>query len=185
MSAVVNEVTKDQLWEAAQDDPEVARQVMLIRRAKRALGDRLAVMPTQVSRQTADRSQATENAWRDIDREFGLLGSAEVAAAVGKSGRSYASDRRKAGQLLAVRRGGHYFYPAFQLDASGPRQVIKALAEEAATLGVREASVLLWLMTPSTWWDGLGPAAANRPVDHLDASDQIVEAFRSTFGAEW
>lgn len=185
MSAAGNEITKDELWEAAQDDPEVARQVMLIRRAKRSLGDRLAVMPTQVSRQTADRAQATENAWRDIDREFGLLGSAEIAAAVGKSGRSYAADRRKVGQLLAVRRGGHYFYPAFQLDESGPLPVVKMLSGEAGRLGVREASVLLWLITSSTWWDGVGAEAADRPVDHLDDSELVLEAFRSTFGADW
>lgn len=53
--------------------------------------------------------------WADIGHLAG-----EVARAVGKSGRSYASDRRKASQLLAVRRGGHHFFPAFQLDASGP-----------------------------------------------------------------
>ncbi|MEV4900110.1 hypothetical protein AB0K08_02070 [Citricoccus sp. NPDC055426] len=185
MSAAANEDPGSSPLIEAQGDAEVVHQVLLIRQAKRVLGDTLATLPTQVTREAADRGQATENAWRDIDREFGLPSSAEVAHAVGKSGRSYASDRRKAGQLLAVRRGGHYSFPAFQLDESGPRPVIEQLALEAEHLQVREPSVLLWLATPSTWWDGLGSEAADRPVDHLDEPEQILDAFRSSFGVDW
>lgn len=184
MSATLGEITKDQLWEAAQEDPELIRQLMLNRQAKQALGTALSALPSQASPETAQRAQATENAWRDIGREFGLLSSTEIARAVGKSGRSYAFDRRHAGQLMAVKRGGHYFFPAFQLDASGPRPVIKMLVAEAKRLDVREASVLLWLVTPAIWWDGVGSAEANRPVDHLDDSDGVLAAFCSTFGAD-
>lgn len=90
------------------------------------------------------RAQATENVWRSIEQEFGLLSSSDVAGRVGKSGRSYAHDRRKAGKLLAVKRGARYFYPGFQLDASGPVPIIKSLADQAKRLGVREEITMLW-----------------------------------------
>jgi hypothetical protein len=185
MSAVPHEIPASEVLAAVQEDPELARVVMRNRQAKRILGAALSTLPTRVSPATAQRVQATENAWRDIEEEFGMLSSGEVAELVGKKGRSYAHDRRAAGQLLGVKRGGHYRYPAFEFDDSGPRPVVQKVAREAKELGVREASVLLWMVTPSTWWDGIGPDRANRPVDYLDSPDEVLAAFRSAFGSEW
>lgn len=176
------EVTKDQLWEQVEADPELARRILRRRRPEHEISEALVRLPRATTPEAAQRAQATENTWRAIDAEFGLLSSTDVADRVGKAGRSYAHQRRTAGQLLAVRRGGRDYYPGFQVTATGPSPVIADLATEARELGVREASVLLWMVAPATWWDGLGPDGTNRPVDHLDRPEEILAAFHSTFG---
>lgn len=176
------QLAKDQLWEEVQNDPEVLRRIRRRRRPERETSEALARLPHTTTPEVAQRAQATENTWRNIEKEFGLLTSAEVADRVGKAGRSYAHQRRTNGDLLAVRRGGRDYYPGFQVTPTGPVPLMAELAAEASELGVREASVLLWMVAPATWWDGLGPESDNRPVDHLDDPDEVLAAFRSTFG---
>lgn len=54
--------------------------------------------------------QATENAWRRMEEEFGLITGAQVPSHSGSSqGRGgFASHQRKAGKLLGIKRGNAY-----------------------------------------------------------------------------
>lgn len=175
-------VILEEVLDLAKHDPELIRRIMDRRIPERETSEALSRLERTTTPETAQRAQATENQWRAMDKEFGLLTSSQVADRVGKSGRSYTHARHKAGELLKVRRGGHDYYPGFQVSETGPEPVMAKLAELAEQFNVREASVLLWMVAPATWWDGLGPDEANRPVDHMDDPEQIVAAFRSTFG---
>ncbi|WP_372698791.1 hypothetical protein [Arthrobacter sp. JSM 101049] len=151
--------------------------------AAHALKSRLATLVADHSPEQASRAQAAESAWRSIDREFGLLSGAEVAQRCGSTstGRSsYATDARRSGRLLAVKRLNRYLYPAFQLGPDGPLEVIATLKAAADRLDVGEEATLLWLTAPTTWWD-----ADSRPVDHLDDPDGILAAFAAHYGASW
>lgn len=152
-------------------------------RAATALRRTLISLDDEVSPQQAHRSQATENAWRQMERTFGLLTSREVAERVGsaaKSGGSYASDARRHGRLMGVQRLNRLLYPAFQFGPKGPLEVIRDLRSAAEELDVTEESALLWMTAPTTWWgDG------SRPVDHLDQPEEVTRAFRDHYGTEW
>lgn len=176
--------TKEDVYRLVEADPEFAYRLMAAREPVFELKEAVAALPHTTSPETAQRIQATENAWRSVGEEFGLLTATEVAARVGKAGRSYTHQRRRAGELLAVRRGGRDYYPGFQVTPEGPIPVMAQLAQLAAELEVREASVLLWMVGPTTWWVGANSDQADRPVDHLDDPTEIVKAFRSTFG-DW
>lgn len=129
------------------------------------------------------RAQAAESAWRAMDREFGLLTAIEVArhCGSGATGRSsYASDARRSGRLLAVKRLNRYLYPAFQLGTTGPLELIGTLKAASDRLDVGEEAVLLWMTSATTWWD-----EDSRPVDHLDDPEGVVAAFGSHYGASW
>lgn len=97
--------------------------------------------------------QATENVWRAIEAEFGLLSSTEVSTAVGCStpNRSFAYDQRKAGRLIAVSRPEGLRYPGFQFDPVNRtvRRVKKDLVSAARNAGRSAASLTLWLNTPT------------------------------------
>lgn len=133
--------------------------------------------PTPAQRQ---RAQATEDAWHALEDEFGLLGASEVAGRMGWTEADVHTAHRT-GQLLAVHRGGQPLFPGYQLGPDRPRPVFHQLRKTADRLDVREASVLLWMITPTTWWSMEG----TRPVDHLEDPAQIVRAFKSHFGVEW
>jgi hypothetical protein len=148
-----------------------------------ALGPVLANVETPVSPQLARSLQATENVWRDMQEEFGLLSSREVSELVGSRSpnRSYASDQRSKGKLLAIKRPGGLRYPGFQFD---PRlHVIRPVMEElikvAAEADNSEADLALWLYIPTGYLDG------DRPVDRLDDTETVVDAARQSFNVEW
>lgn len=162
-------------------EAEVLRRLDHQVRASSALGASLADLQHAATPEQAYRAQTTENVWRQMASEFGLLTAEQIAEHVGASGtRSYASDARRHGRLLGVKRRNRILYPAFQLTESGPLPVIRELVELAATLDVRERSILLWLTAPTTWW---GDDA--RPVDHLDEPEALIRAFRSHFVTTW
>ncbi|MDQ6740900.1 MAG: hypothetical protein M3021_11240, partial [Actinomycetota bacterium] len=100
----------------AQRSSRVVAAAVRMELSIQSLGPALAAIETPVSPQLARSLQATENAWREIREEFGLLSSTELSRAVGSSSpnRSYASDQRNAGNLLAVKRPGGMKYPGFQ-----------------------------------------------------------------------
>jgi hypothetical protein len=125
------------------------------------------------------RFAATEQAWREIEAEFGLLTAEEVADRIGWSVDEVQTAHRN-GHILAVHRGGQFLFPGFQLKTDGIHQAFARLRRAAAHLDVREASVLLWMISPTTWWTIEG----SRPVDHLD-DPKVVAAFESRFGVEW
>lgn len=160
--------------------------LMLVRdqlRAAHALRSNLTTLVANYTPEQVARAQSAESAWRSIDREFGLLSGVEVAQRCGSSstGRSsYATDVRRSGRLLAVKRLNRYLYPAFQLGPAGPLEVIATLKTAADRLEVGEEATLLWLTAPTTWW-----GEGSRPVDHLDEPDDVVAAFDSHYGAGW
>lgn len=171
------------------EDLDVASATELVRRirgelrAAHGLRISLSKLDTQATPAQAYRAQATENAWRTIEREFGLLTATEVAARAGgnaSAGRTYASDARRNGRLLGVKRLNRVLYPDFQFGPTGPLPVVRDLRVAADELDIDEATVLLWLTAPTTWW---GDDA--RPVDHLDEPGAVLSAFRSHFGTSW
>lgn len=171
------------------EDLDVNTAAELVRRirgeltAARSLRVSLSQLDSQATPAQAYRAQATENAWRAMDREFGLLSATEAAARTGgksSAGRTYASDARRNGRLLGVKRLNRVLYPDFQFGPEGPLPVIRDLRTAADELDIDEATVLLWLTAPTTWW---GDDA--RPVDHLDDPGAVLSAFRSHFGTIW
>lgn len=151
--------------------------------AARSLKSSLTLLDADYSAEQVSRAHATESAWRSIDREFGLLTAAEVAqrsgsASMGRS--SYASDARRSGRLLAVKRLNRNLYPAFQLGPHGPRAVVSQLKKAGDRFEVGEEAILLWMTAPTTWWD-----EDSRPVDHLDDPEGVLAAFTSHYGSAW
>ncbi|WP_417233707.1 hypothetical protein [Arthrobacter sp.] len=143
----------------------------------------LAQLDADYSPEQVSRAHTTESAWRSIDTEIGLLTATEVAqrCGSGSTGRSsYASDARRGGRLLGVKRLNRYLYPAFQLGPTGPRAVVAKLKKAGDLLEVGEEAILLWMTAPTTWWDG-----ESRPVDHLDDPEGVVAAFTSHYGSTW
>ncbi|NMR30921.1 hypothetical protein [Crystallibacter degradans] len=77
-----------------------------LHRSMDAIRPALASLPLPVSPQVMAGMQSTENAWRAIEAEFAMLTGSQVGELLGSraTGRSsYASDKRKAGQLIGVR----------------------------------------------------------------------------------
>ncbi|WP_404290985.1 hypothetical protein [Glutamicibacter arilaitensis] len=149
-----------------------------------ALAPALAEMVTPVSPQLARNLAATENAWRELEAEFGLFTSLEVSALVGSKSpnRSYASEQHSKGKLIAVRRPGGLRYPGFQFDRVEHMilSVISELIGVADSAGRSEASLALWMTSRTGYLDG------SRPVDHLSSQpDKVVEAARQSFDIQW
>lgn len=132
---------------------------------------------------TARAAQATENAWRRIDNEFGLLTSSQVATRMGarSSNRSYASEQRIAGRLLGVKRLNSFVYPGFQFDpqTNAVRPFIKPLLELAHENDRSPDGAALWLTSPSTYFAGA------RPVDSIDEGERILAVARDAWAADW
>jgi hypothetical protein len=149
-----------------------------------ALGTALESVETPASPQLARSVQATENAYREMEDEFQLLTSIEVSEVVGSRSpnRSYASEQRSAGKLLAIKRAGGFRYPGFQIDRQEQRirPVMADLLRVAKQTGRSEASLALWMTTPTGYLDGA------RPVDQLaDHPAKVVEAARQSFSVQW
>jgi hypothetical protein len=144
----------------------------------------MAASPDVVSPQLARSLQATENMWRSIATEFGLLTSRQVAERLGgsPSNRNLATRRRAAHQIAGVVRRNAVLYPGFQFDrAHGTIIPVMAwLIELAAANGRSEADLLLWLCSPTTAFD-----AEDRPVDHLEQPDAVLRAAKNQFEAQW
>lgn len=148
-----------------------------------ALGPALAQIETPVSPQLARSAAATETAWRELEAEFGLLSSREVSKLVGSKSpnRSYASEQHSKGRLIAVKRPGGFRYPGFQIDREGHtiRPVISDLIHLAKVAGRSEASLALWMTSPTGYLDG------DRPVDRFSQPDKLVEAAEQSFNVQW
>jgi hypothetical protein len=147
-----------------------------------ALGPAMAAFKGVTSPQLARAIQATENIWKDIDAEFGMLTSMEVAQLIGskRSGRSFASDQRAAGKLLGIKRGNRVLYPGFQFErATGTvHAAIPELLHMAKDVSWDEEDLTLWLIAPSGYFHG------DRPVDHLADADVVPKA-RQEATIEW
>lgn len=145
------------------------------------LAETMAKSPITVLPGAARSLQATENAWRRIDEEFGLLTSSQVAGLSGaqSDNRSYAKLLRDDHRALAVKRLNAYRFPGFQFDDHGQVKPNAArLAHMAANFSVPAEDVVLWLCTPSGYFDD------ERPVDHFD-EPALVDTAQSALTTEW
>lgn len=162
--------------------PQLEAMWMMLQSVE-ALGPALSEIPAETSPQLARSLQATENAWRKMDHEFGLLSSLEVSERVGsrRPNRSYASDQHAKGRLIAVKRPGGLRYPGFQIDHREQqiRPVMEDLMRVARSAEISETSLALWMCSPTGYLEGA------RPVDRLDQPQGVVEAARQAFNVEW
>jgi hypothetical protein len=120
---------------------------------------------------------ATEEMWRSVHAEFGLLTAQELAPLLGLEDPEDVRALYADGVLIAVHRGGRVLYPGFQIDRETQRvrPVIHELLLAAENAGRSEASLILWLISPSDCLDG------PRPVDLLDDPDRVLAAARDSF----
>ena len=135
-------------------------------------------LKTTVSPQLAGSIQATENAIREMEREFGLHSGGQVAERLGVSSNDIALMRRS-GKLLGFRRGRGYVYPGFQFDGSTVREAIPPLLEVTQRAGWPSLSLAFWLCSGSGYLDDA------RPVDRLDDVDAVVYAADNHMNIEW
>ena len=140
--------------------------------------------PDVVSPQLARSLQATENLWRSIAAEFGLLTSGQVAELLGArpSNRNAAARRRAAHQIAGVVRRNGVVYPGFQFDRTTGSilPVMERLIEVATANGWSDENLLLWLCSPTTAFD-----AEDRPVDHLEHPGEVLAAAKDEFEVRW
>lgn len=135
------------------------------------------VLPTEIVSSLND----TEKFWRGIQSEFGFLTSIQVAEALGAvANRSYASDQRKNGRLLALRRLNKNLFPGFQIDDGNIRPVIAKLITLGQESDKTERDIIFWLCTPTTYIRG-----AARPVEHLHDPDTVLQAAAGAWGVGW
>lgn len=148
-----------------------------------ALRPALASLPSAATPELAQGAVATENAWRRMEQEFGLLSAQEASRTLGSraKGRStLAHDRRENGQLLGVRRGNAVLYPGFQFDRNGEvHTVIPALIDVARQARRSDEDLAQWICLPSGYLDG------DRPVDRLQEPDAVLTAAQGHFGVQW
>lgn len=169
---------------------QVGRLVELAREQSAAdeLADAMARMLNVIPPATARAVQAGENAVHAIEDEFGLLTSSEVSALLGSSSsaaatRSLANDMRAAGKLLFVRRLNKFLYPGFQFDRIRGRAspLAKSLLDMAGETGWEPEDVVLWLCSPTTYFED-----GSRPVDHFDSDpDRVLDVARQAWAVEW
>lgn len=133
-----------------------------------------------VSPQLARAVQATINAVKQIEREFGLLTERDVRDALGSGMVSEAL-----GFVLHYR--GQDLYPGFLFEplptAGGTKRVrplMKDLKKVADKYGLDGTDVVLWMTSPTTWF-----ADERRPVDHLDEPARIIAALEDEAGIQW
>jgi hypothetical protein len=74
-------------------------------------------------------------------------------------------------------RGGRVLYPGFQIDrdTGSIRPVIHELLLAAEGAGRSEASLILWLISPSGRLNGA------RPVDLMEDPDRVMQAAKDSF----
>lgn len=148
----------------------------------RLLGEAVEALEQPISPQMAAGIVATENAWRDMEAEFGLLDGRTVAQLSGSKQTTggFANDRRKARKILGIARRNAYRYPGFQFTESGEvYDSVLAVLHAAPELGVPDEDVAQWFLLESPSLDG------KRPVDVIDNADEVLAVFRSRFGAQW
>jgi hypothetical protein len=146
------------------------------------LGDAIHSLHQPVSPMMAAGVAATENAWHQMEAEFGLLEGRQVAELAGSKQRTggYANDLRKRRRVLGVKQRNAYLYPGFQFGETGEvRPAVREVLKAADELQVSDDGVAQWFCIPST---SLGD---KRPVDIIDDVELIAKVFRNRFGVEW
>lgn len=163
-------------------DVDTVANLLVTRKRHSNLQRAVEKLPTTVLPGIALGVQATENAVRGIENEFGLLTSSEVSGLLGsKSSRSYASELRKRGKILGLERLNSYVYPGFQFDKYNGtiKPVIEPLRELSEQLGRTDRGLIFWLCSASTYFGG------DRPVDHIDEPDLLIDVAHNDWAVEW
>ncbi|WP_214942458.1 hypothetical protein [Arthrobacter sp. ISL-85] len=154
-----------------------------LRRTARALAEVLerTGQGLEASPEVARSVQASENRWRSIAREYGLLDSGAVAVLLGGSGtnRNRAQQLAKEGKIIGVKRGRGTLYPGFEFDHGEVRPIIAEVAAVGRRNQWTDPHLLLWLASPNGYLDGRVPARM------LDQPDKILEAARQDMAERW
>ena len=162
---------------------DLALRALIALRRQPELENALSRLRSVVDPATARAAQATENVWREIAEEFGLLTSSEVGVLLGasKSNREFVSIRRNRGELLGVVRNNGYLYPGFQFDRStgAIRAWVKPLLELARNHSISAVDVLFWMMSPTTYLNG------DRPADHPGEGDRLLNVAGRSWFVRW
>lgn len=152
-----------------------------------------AAAPRQEQSSTASKAldpamaravRATENVWRRVESEFGLLSSSEVDTLLGaRNGTQInAADLRERGELLATVRNNSYVFPGFQFDhnAGTVGDWVAPLLVLAERYEWDAADVIMWMMSPTTYFE-----EEDRPVDHVHDAHRVVDVAQKDWGVEW
>lgn len=135
-----------------------------------------------VSPQMASGVQATENAWRDMALEHGMLTSREVAELLGSDAKNpsdFVADQRSRGKIIGVPRRNALRYPGYQFRNGEVLPAISRLIEVANQYGVPLPELAQWICIPTRQLGG------ERPVDHLDEVERVVAAADGHYGVQW
>ena len=130
----------------------------------------------------ANAVQATENAWLRIEHEYGMLTSEEVSAELGSTNKNLsdnAPSQRKQGKLIGVQRRNTILHPGFQLSNGEIHPEISRLIKAATKLDLPLEELTQWLCAPNEAFGG------DKPVNHLNDPDDLLEALHNDFGAQW
>ncbi len=128
-------------------------------------------------------ARGTEIKQQLIKEAGGLLTASQVGAALGGISRQAVDKRRRAGQLLAMRVGADWRYPAIQVDRDGTvsdglAMVLRHMADSGPW------SILDFLITPDDVLEGLTPLEALRRGGSLAATvqRQLAAAAADAYG---
>jgi hypothetical protein len=151
---------------------QLAENLATAERSVAALGAAVAALAVLPGPATTRAALSVEQAWRDMEAEFGLLSAAEISARAGSratSVRAWASQKRRDGQLLGVTRRNRVLYPGFQIDSVGAVVAsVPAVWAVFRAAGWREDHVLLWFTAAN------GRLAGQRPADLMPGADPAV-----------
>lgn len=178
-------LTAEEYARSLREDPDLTVQIELLVRRRRAMKDHIVAavkLRDAVTPQVAAATQAHENVVRDIEEEFGLLTSNQVATVMGSknTSRSFASDLRKAGKLLYLERLNTFRYPGFQFDDRGRiLPVVAPLIRLAGERGWDVEDATLWTLSATRYLHG------DRPVDRLGDPEAVLAAAKGAWGSEW
>lgn len=154
-----------------------------VRRGVASLGEAIRSLDTGLTPNIVKAVAQQERRREALASEFGLLTSVEAGSRMGSRAssakRNAASVARSAGRLLAYRQGKYLLYPGFQFDDHGIRPAIAELKKVADEHGWDEASLIEWMMAPTTYLHG------KRPVDLLEDVDTVVDVARNAMGVVW
>jgi hypothetical protein len=125
----------------------------------------------------------TENAWRKLEEEFGLLDATQIGRVAGsrsKVARSWAAQKHRDRQLLGIKRRNRFVYPGFQLDSLGKiKTAIPAVLANFDAANWPEEHVALWFVAANGW------LAGRRPVDVLDETETVTQASARATAHHW
>lgn len=126
---------------------------------------------TTMDRPKSIFSDQVKCSWDDIEREFGLLSSDDVAVMLGTRALNKARNK-----MIAIKMSRNLVYPGFQFDSTGAlRPTIEVLVKLANENGIEFTWVAQWMCLRSEFLNGF------RPVDLINEEDILVAAFKNRF----